>query len=313
VRRLNALENPQPPRHNTHPFGRSWPTAAPPTGPDRSPSGAQGGRQLRSLVIVALIGIISGLLQALLGIGGGVIVVPALVFVAAFSQKEAQAASLWYVVPTSLFAGILYSQSGELEIRIAFVAAMVAAAFVGVVIGVSLVKRIHQRRLQQVFGVSVVLISAIMIWRSCTGNIVAIQDDPNKQYLVLTWTGFAAGFLSSLLGIGGGVLVVPILVLIGAFEQKVAQGMSLLYIVPTALFSATLYKFHAKITVDLRKVALMMGAGLIGAYGGWRLVRVTPAPMLRVIFASALGVLGVFIFLRARRARLAEHVPDWII
>jgi len=252
-------------------------------------------------------------LNALLGIGGGVIVVPALVFFAGFRQKEAQAASLWYVVPTSLFAGILYTGRGELGIRFSCVAAMVAAAFVGALIGAPLVKKIHQRRLKQIFGVSVIVIAGIMIWRSVTGNIVPIQDDASAQYLVLTWTGLVAGFLSSLLGIGGGVVVVPALVLIGAFDQKVAQGMSLMYIVPAGLFSALLYRFHAKIKIDGIQVSLMITAGLVGAYTGWELVTRTPSATLRVVFAIALVLIGIAIIARAKKTSKAGYAPDWVI
>ena len=77
--------------------------------------------------MVCVIGLLTGVLNALLGIGGGAVIVPALVLWAGYQQKEAQAASLWYVVPTSLFAGFLY-KSGSLDVRLEYVAAMVASA-----------------------------------------------------------------------------------------------------------------------------------------------------------------------------------------
>jgi hypothetical protein len=262
--------------------------------------------------VLSLIGLMAGALSGLLGIGGGAVLVPALVLLGGFGQKTAQGASLWYVVPTALFAGVLYSQQGELDIRLSYVAAMVAAAFLGAAIGARLVRRIRQRQLKQVFGVALVLIAGIMIWRSTSGNIVAIYDNPNLQYLVLTWTGLVAGFLSGLLGIGGGVLVVPALVLMGAFGQKAAQGLSLLYIVPTGLFGALLYRYHVKVMVNPLEVAFLIGAGVLGAYGGCSWMWAIPEHTLRIVFAIALALTGVLIVIRAARERTPTP-ENWVI
>jgi len=259
--------------------------------------------------VVCIIGLLTGVLNALLGIGGGAVLVPALALWAGYQQKEAQAASLWYVVPTSLFAGFLY-KSGSLDVRLEHVAAMVAAAFVGAVIGAPLVKRIHQRPLRQVFAVALMCIALIMVVTASQPDIATAR---HVRYLVLTWTGLVAGFLGSLLGIGGGVIVVPALVMLGGFDQKVAQGMSLLYVVPTALLSALLYRFHVKIRIDNTQVVLMVAGGLTGAFVGYQLMAATRSQALRIIFAVALGVLGIFLILRARRARRKEHAPDWMI
>jgi uncharacterized membrane protein YfcA len=268
---------------------------------------------LQAYVIVCLIGLVSGGLQALLGIGGGAVIVPALVFLAHLSQKQAQAMSLWYVVPTSLIAGILYVTHAEVPVQFTYVAAMVAAAFVGALIGIPLVKRVHQNALKQVFGIAVILIAGIMVWRALAGNLVGDGQSQNVQYLIVTWIGLAAGFLGSLLGIGGGVIVVPLLVLAAGFDQRVAQGMSLLYVAPAALFSAVLYRFHAKITIEAGKAALMMSGGVVGACVGEQLMIRLPEATLRVIFAAVLAALGIIMIMRAHRARGAQQVPDWVI
>ena len=126
-----------------------------------------GGSELRAYVVLSLIGLFSGVLQGLLGIGGGVVIVPALVFFARFSQKQAQGASLWYVVPTSLLAGLLYTQNENVDIRLGYIAAMVAAAFIGATVGVGCVKNIRQRKLRQIFGAALIVISLVIVWRTC--------------------------------------------------------------------------------------------------------------------------------------------------
>ncbi len=269
--------------------------------------------ELRPFVVVGIIGVLCGALNSLLGIGGGAVIVPALVLWAGFQQKEAQAASLWYVIPTSLFSGLLYMSGrggAHVDIRIDYDAALVAAAFVGALIGAPLVKRIDQQRLRQVFGCGLVVIAAIMIARCWE---VALSPNESLRFLILTWIGLTAGFLSSLLGIGGGVIVVPLLVLVAGLDQKIAQGISLLYVVPTALLGAILYHFHVRIQVDSTKVSVMAIAGLAGAYAGYLLMIRTTSAALTVIFAVALALLGVYMVIRARRAHIAAYVPDWSI
>jgi len=57
----------------------------------------------------------------------------------------------------------------------------------------------------------------------------------------------------------------------------------------------------------------MILAGLTGAYGGWELVRITPAPQLRVIFAIFLAFVGVFILVRSRRKGEPERSSAWMV
>jgi len=257
-----------------------------------------------------VIGLVAGFLKALLGIGGGVILVPALVLVSGIAQKEAHAMSLWYVIPTSLLAALLYASRGELAIPLIEVGVMVAAALLGAPLAAPLVKRIKHLHLRQIFGVAVFGMAGIMIWRAFAGDLGPAVGPGAGRYVVLVGTGFAAGFLSTLLGIGGGVVVVPALVLLAGFGQKVAQGMSLAYVVPVALFSALLYRVHIKVRVAPRKVSCLVGGGLLGATVGAELVTRTSNQALGIIFGCALTLIGVILIVSARRALQADAFPE---
>jgi hypothetical protein len=309
---------------------------------------------LRPYLTALIIGLCTGFLQALLGIGGGSILVPALVLLAGMKQKEAQALSLWYVVPTSLTAGIAYIVSGTAEIRLSFVLAMLIAALVGAAIGVRFVKRIDGRALKQVFGMVLIVLAGVMIISTLVaapprpgsgapgekgssettvpgataqpvggGVVVSTPTGPRpttappgpperdlQGHVVAASTGLLAGFLGSLMGIGGGVVVVPSLRVVGGFAQKVAQGMSLLYVVPAALYSAILYRVHAKIRVDARIAAALIAGGLAGAFGGTFFVKGIRDTVLTWIFAAALALVGIIIALRARRERLSAPADN---
>jgi uncharacterized protein len=255
-------------------------------------------------------------LNGLLGIGGGAVIVPMLVFMAGFRQKEAQAASLWFVAPVALFSGFLYVDKGAIDIPVselvAYVASMVVAAFCGAAVGVRFVKQIRQNKLKQVFAVFIILLSVIVFFKA-RYKMDPIFGSMQTRFLVTTWTGFAAGFLGSLLGIGGGVLVVPALVLIGGFSQKTAQGISLWYVVPTGFFSAMLYHYHAKIRIEAAQVAGMIATGLIGAYIGVVVLGRSSNTVLQIVFAAALAGMGIIILRRALKERRAAPPPDWII
>ncbi len=112
--------------------------------------------------------------------------------------------------------------------------------------------------------------------------------------LVLVLVGLAAGGLSATLGIGGGVVFVPALAVIAAFDQQLAQGTSLAVIVPTTIIGAIT---HARARRVDWPVAARVGLfGVIGGLAGARLALALDAALLRRMFA---------VFLLATAARLA--------
>jgi len=270
-----------------------------------------GDRGLRSVVLLCVIGLASGLLKGLLGIGGGVVVVPALFLLAGLKQKQAQAASLWYVVPTSFAAGFFYLRTEHIQIDLLYVAAMVAAALVGAWLGVRLVKRIRQQQLTVLFALALCAIA--VIWAALPNHLLSTEGRPLMRYLVLTGTGLIAGLVSGLLGIGSGVLVIPLLVSLGGFKQEVAQGMSLLYTAPIALLCAVLYRVHVKIMIDAVQVTVMIVAGMLGAFAGCALLSHTPAGALHLLFTLALALVGLLLLIRARNKPDRTDAPDWAI
>jgi uncharacterized protein len=109
--------------------------------------------------------------------------------------------------------------------------------------------------------------------------------------LGLVGVGVAAGVLAGLLGVGGGVLLVPFLVLAAGMSQHEAEATSLLVVLPTAII--------ASLTLRRRGVgdlgaALRMGLfGAAGAVGGALLALWLPGDVLRTVFAVFLGLVGI--------------------
>lgn len=113
----------------------------------------------------------------------------------------------------------------------------------------------------------------------------------NWPYLILM--GMAAGFTSSLLGIGGGVIMVPMLVIIACAPQHQAQGLSLGYMIITALAGLFFYKYRFDIHLDFKVIALLTAGGVVGSFVGALLASHVPPFWLRKMFAALMIIVAV--------------------
>jgi len=115
-----------------------------------------------TLVLIVVLGIITGFMAGMLGIGGGIIVIPALAFILGYTQQEAQGTSLAMMLPpVGIFAVINYYKAGHVDWR---VAAILAVFFVvGSIFGSKLAVKIPQDILKKVFGVFLLLVAIKML------------------------------------------------------------------------------------------------------------------------------------------------------
>jgi uncharacterized protein len=110
---------------------------------------------LPSIVFLLLIGIVAGIASGLFGIGGGVLIVPGLVFVLGFSQHAATGTSLAILLPPVGIAAVLeYYRHGNVDLKAAFIVA--AALLVGAWLGALLANHLKEGYLRLAFGVFVV-------------------------------------------------------------------------------------------------------------------------------------------------------------
>lgn len=112
-----------------------------------------------------------------------------------------------------------------------------------------------------------------------------------SESVKLIGTGLVAGILSGLLGIGGGIILVPIMVAYFAMTQHKAQGTSLAVIIPAGIVGSIMYGFHGN--VDLFLAANLIIGGIIGATLSARIVNKIPAHRLKQLFGIMLLLVGV--------------------
>lgn len=107
-------------------------------------------------------GLVAGILSGLLGVGGGIVLVPIMVSLLGFAQHNAHATSLAVIVPTAIVSSIVYSFHGNIDILLALTLA--AGSIVGANVGARWMKRIPAAQLKRMFGLLLVIVGVKMLW-----------------------------------------------------------------------------------------------------------------------------------------------------
>ena len=238
-------------------------------------------------------GFLAGALGGLMGVGGGILLVPLLVHALGTRQHEAQGTSLAFVTATALVAAVPYLRQGNLDLWLALYLAL--GAVPGVLLGAALARRQTARRLRQALGLLMVL-TAVRILITAPANAGPPHPWPPPLNILL---GAVVGILGGLLGVGGGTILVPILVLAERVPQHVAQGVSLLMILPTGIVGAWSHARHGHVVRAL--LPSLMAGGALGALLGALLAHRIESGTLSRIFAIFLLLVSVqMIFGRGR-------------
>lgn len=186
-----------------------------------------------TITFALLFGILIGVVLGLLGAGGSILAVPALVYAAGLEPREAIPVSLVVVGVASAAAAIPKVRAGHVQWRLAgiFAAAGVPATFAGALIG----SRIPQPALMIGFAAVMVIAGIRMLAKpESTGTSCEARDgrvDWRRCASRSVPAGLAAGLLTGLFGVGGGFLIIPALVVFLGVEMPIAVGTSLLVIV----------------------------------------------------------------------------------
>ena len=188
-------------------------------------------RSLGGWAWLILTGLLAGFLSGLFGVGGGILIVPALVYLVRLDTRLAAGTSLLAILPSAIVGVLTYASAGNVDLLLAALLAL--GAIVGAPIGSWLLEKVSKRTLQWSFiaFIGVVIVSLFLVVPS---RDAAVHIDVLGGVLLVI-LGVCTGILSGLLGIGGGVVVVPMLVVLFGSSDLLAKGSSLLMMIPTAL------------------------------------------------------------------------------
>jgi uncharacterized membrane protein YfcA len=246
------------------------------------------------------IGAAGGFVGALLGLGGGIIVVPLLTLVLGIPLHSAVGTSLLAVVATSVAGSAKYLEQGLVDLRLAIT--LQSALVMGAVAGAVAAPHVPARWLALLF-------SLVMVWASLQlfRPGVAGEEAPPRVRSgapVYRLRGLPeglgasglAGLLSGLLGVGGGIITIPVMILRMGVPTRVALATSSFMIGLTAAASALVTAMHG--TIPLRLAAAVVLGVLAGASGGSRLARHFSAGRLRQLVALVMIWAAIQLVLR---------------
>jgi len=119
--------------------------------------------KMNELIILILVGLLAGVMSGLFGIGGGVVVIPALVFIFGMTQHQAQGTSTaLLLLPVGLLAFINYYKAGHINIK--YAAIIACAFFIGAFFGSKLAINMSDLTLKRIFAIVMILISIKMFF-----------------------------------------------------------------------------------------------------------------------------------------------------
>jgi uncharacterized membrane protein YfcA len=226
----------------------------------------------------------AGVISGLFGVGGGIVLVPYLVLVRGWGQKQAQATSLVMVAMAATAGLVQYAVAGNVVWTAA--GAVLVGGLVGAVVGSALVVRLHSWVLQMAFA-GILLLAALRMVTAPMSDAGGILPEMNPALAIAyVASGVAMGILSALFGIGGGILLVPLLVTLFSFDIRLAAGTSLAVMGPIALMGALRQSRQG--ATDWRAGGLLGLGGIVGGLAGAALAQRLPLTVLTWLFAALL-------------------------
>jgi uncharacterized membrane protein YfcA len=269
-----------------------------------------------ALVVLAA-GVVAGGFGALLGVGGGVLLVPFLNLMLGFPLPAAAAISLATVIATS--SSVTAGRSGQRLINLRLGMVLEVATVAGSLVGGVTAHLFAESTLQRLFGIVAIAVAAVMLGRMNRRNVMvdpaanpgrlggSFYDEDSggtvtyriKRLPVALLVSFGAGNVSSLLGVGGGVIKVPALNAWCGMPMRAAAATSALMIGVTATGGAIIYYGRGDLS-PLAAAPAVLGVQF-GSWVGLHLGQRVPVSWLKVLMAAVLVVVAALMFVQSTR------------
>jgi uncharacterized protein len=267
--------------------------------------------QILALVFAAAIGLALGTL----GGGGSVLTVPVLVYLLGYDPKVAVPTSLGVVGAASAMGAIRHWRSGRVDLRVAVAFGLVTMA--GAYAGARLATHVAGEVQLAILAVVTVVAALLMLRPPRSTSPVRAGSEPEplitekdhrvatRQVLHLAPVGAGVGLLTGMVGVGGGFLIVPALVLWGGVAMPTAIGTSLLVIAMNCAIGVAGYA--GREAIPWAETAVFTAVAVAGAAVGAAVVGAVPPHRLRQTFAVFLLGVGAFVMYRSRGVFTEGH------
>ena len=217
-------------------------------------------------LLYVLCGLSAGLLGGYLGLGGGIVMVPFLTVIAGVDIKVAVPVSVTAIVVNSFSASNEYLKKGMVDLELVIILAVFMV--LGNITG-SLVSGYVPAQHTSLLLTVIVLYTAFSLLKTRkVTEKMSFKDNRTKYLLICTLLAYVTGTLAALVGIGGGVILVPILYLIIGLPLTTARGTSSLMIGFSSAAASTVYFLNGQIDTNILP-GVVLGIILGGKFGGY--------------------------------------------
>jgi uncharacterized membrane protein YfcA len=242
-----------------------------------------------------------GVSLGLLGSGGSILTVPVLVYLVGQDEKVAIAGSLFIVGSIALAGSLQFLRAGLIQWR--SVAVFGIPGMIGTWLGAYLASWVPGVTQLALFAVVMLLAS----WLMLRPLDLEHANATTRAVWKIAVDGLAVGIITGLVGVGGGFLIVPALVLLGGLTMHQAVATSLVVIAMKS-FSG-FYKYvdvleQQSLALDWNTLWLVTGLGIAGSFAGSYLAKRVPQDKLKTAFGYFLIVMGIYILVRSAPAAL---------
>jgi uncharacterized protein len=245
------------------------------------------------------LGLVAGTYGTLIGVGGGLLVVPVLLMLH-LAPKEAAGTSMAVVLANAASGSLTYLRQRRVDVRAGFVFAL--AGLPGTLLGGFADQYVHIRLFNLLFGLLLAVVGLRLFVRpgnDTAGEAPLAEERSTGGFrpLPAIAIGFAAGFLASIFGIGGGIIYVPSMVYLFSFPGHVATATSTFVIALTAIFGTASHAYYHDV---LWGPALLIAIGAIaGAQVGASIAPRVRVPSLLRLFSLAVLLAAAWLLYRA--------------
>lgn len=233
-------------------------------------------------------GFCGGFFGGLLGLGGGIVMIPIMVLWLKFNQIKAHGTSLVAVVCIGFLGACAYFFYGSVDWKIALtlaISATITARF-----GALFAHSLPDVKLKKAFGIFTICMSFFLLGKGYIYHVSFELSQWNKVIFFLA-TGVVTGFLSGMMGIGGGAIMIPAMVIIAHMPQQLAQGTSLFTMVPAGFMGA--YTHYRLGNVEKKILFGLIFGASSGGYLGGTVANLLPEFFIKVLFSIVLMWMGI--------------------
>ena len=250
---------------------------------------------------LAAIGAAGGVLSGLFAIGGGILMVPLLMWRAGLNQRQAAATSLVAIIPAAAASSATYLAHGDVNI---VGAALVApGAVAGAVVGSHLLRRLPLAWLRWMF-IAFIVANAVrlLVIAPERGHLAHLTAGVALGYVGL---GLVVGVASGLFGIGGGIIAVPLLIAGFGVGDLTAKGSALLVSIPASV-AGTVTSRRAGL-VDVRAGLVLGAAAAVASVPAVYVALTIPPGLSGILFAALLLAVAAQLIVKALPARRTRY------